>query len=294
MGKGKITVAGKDADLKDENRDVSKASKKIFDVTDEGAKSDLTLDTRFLTIEGRTSISHDLQNTNKLIMKAMPNYALTATQLAAFATLDPLAIFHSIASQVPIVLGQADDRAISIQLTTDPENKKFKQKKDGDNSKDDDNIEFQRMEDSEIYKNMSKDKQDELLIYQKEVGKQIYIATVEITKGSKTYQNVVNGMLSNKGDSVVSALNQTYKKDGKIMQTKELEVSMAYNPTHGLVGDLLESSVGMLGFETGIDKQVGGYMGETTKARQGMGKQTVFTAHSQGNIQLRNGLNILF
>ena len=59
--------------LKDENRDVSKASKKIYDVIDEGAKSDITLDTRFLTSDGLASIGHDLQNTNKLIMEAIPD-----------------------------------------------------------------------------------------------------------------------------------------------------------------------------------------------------------------------------
>ena len=97
-----------------------------------------------------------------------------------------------IASEVPIVLGQKDDRAVTITLTTE-----IKQHK---------GTAFTELKDSETFKKMSDSQKEELMRYQKKTGKPIYIAIGEITKGSKSYQNVVNGVFSTKGDALVFRL----------------------------------------------------------------------------------------
>ena len=61
---------------------------------------------------------------------------------------------------------------------------------------------------------------------------------------------------------------------------------MHTNPTHGLLADGIETFVSKSGWETGIDKQVAEYVGETVKTRKGMDKQTVLTAHSQGKYSI--------
>ena len=117
---------------------------------------------------------------------------------------------------------------------------------------------------------------------------------VTITKDNATYQNGGNGIMNDKGLATFNVLEQT----GMIGQynTKEtkdtpVEATTFYNPSRGIVADLLESAVDTVGGTTGIAKQYGEFNVDVTTARGTKGSN--ITNHSQLNILLKSAINYI-
>ncbi len=71
-------------------------------------------------------------------------------------------------------------------------------------------------------------------------------------------------------------------------------ITQSYNPTHGLLSDILESGVDKFfgkNFHTGIAKQTGDFIYDVAEARGKEGSN--FPMHSQGNGIANSGLNYL-
>ena len=93
-----------------------------------------------------------------------------------------------------------------------------------------------------------------------------------------TYQNGGNGIMNDKGLATFNVLEQTgmigqYQSD----KTKPVEATVFYNPSRGIVADLLESAVDTVGGTTGIAKQYGEFNVDVTTARGASGSN--FTNH---------------
>ena len=145
---------------------------------------------------------------------------------------------------------------------------------------------FIAIEKSDAYKQMSEEKQSKVQ------GLFISVEPVEITKDNATYQNGGNGMMNSKGLAVYNVLEQT----GMINQyenNKEIpvEASAFYNPSRGIVADLLESAVDTVGGLTGIAKQHGEFNVNVTTTRGADGVN--MTHHSQNNLLLKSGINYI-
>ncbi len=93
-----------------------------------------------------------------------------------------------------------------------------------------------------------------------------------------TYQNSTNGILETEADAIIKGMDQTGSKI----------FTLNYNPTHGFLGDLLESGVDKFGGTTGIAKQTGGFIKDVTDARGKDGSN--FANYSQGNELVKAGI----
>jgi len=89
-------------------------------------------------------------------------------------------------------------------------------------------------------------------------------------------------MLNTEGDAIKNGMDQTGSEDTPIVFT------VNYNPTHGGIGDLLESGVDKAGGTTGIAKQTGEFINNVTTARGESGSN--FAAHSQGSLLTKQGI----
>jgi hypothetical protein len=118
-------------------------------------------------------------------------------------------------------------------------------------------------------------------------GKVVSIDKVKINKEDKnaTYQNATNGILNNRPQAIVNAMEQT----------GSTTVTQMYNPTHGFVSDLLESGVDKLFgnkyIHTGVAGQTGKFVVDVVNARGYEGANII--AHSQGAQIMNAGLNTL-
>lgn len=98
--------------------------------------------------------------------------------------------------------------------------------------------------------------------------------------------------MNNEGLATFNVLEQT----GMLNQfasspNTPVEATVFYNPTRGMVADLLESAVDTMGGTTGIAKQAGEFERDVTTARGIEGSN--FTNHSQFNALTKSGIKYI-
>lgn len=98
--------------------------------------------------------------------------------------------------------------------------------------------------------------------------------------------------MNNEGLATFNVLEQT----GMLNQlasspSTPVEATVFYNPTRGMVADLLESAVDTMGGTTGIAKQAGEFERDVTTARGIDGSN--FTNHSQFNALTKSGIQYI-
>ncbi|MDD3325321.1 MAG: hypothetical protein PHN38_09415 [Sulfurospirillaceae bacterium] len=173
-----------------------------------------------------------------------------------------------ILAEIPILTGTNDSAHMGLQV--------INQLSDKFNDKD-----YIKMEESNYYKSLSAE--DKAFFD----GKDIYVSRVpvEITPQSATYQNAINGMMNSEGEAIKNGLQQT----GQSRTGTPVELTVAYNPTYGILPDLLEAFVDKSGIgTTGIAKQTGQFVNEVSNARGSYGSN--FAMHSQANAIVYNGI----
>jgi filamentous hemagglutinin len=177
--------------------------------------------------------------------------------------------------EIPILSGNKDSVHKVLQVVSTDSNKY--------NAND-----FMKLEESGTYKMLPEEKQ---ALYK---DKNLYISKepVVITAANATYQNGTNGIMNDEGLALHNVMEQTGTLNQlKADPTKTVEVTVSYNPTRGMVADLLESAVDKLGGTTGIAKQTGEFIEDVTTARNVNGSN--FTLHSQGNLIAKNGIEYI-
>ena len=175
-----------------------------------------------------------------------------------------------IISQIPVLFGQGDTSREVIQV-------KSKNQLTQENKND-----FIPMKDSTYYKNASDTTKAKL-----DARPDLYVSkeSIKVSKENSTYQNSINGILSDEADAIEGGIRLTHKKNDNI------NLTVNYNPTHGALGDLLEASVDKVGGTTGMAKQTGEFVREVTTANAKDG--TNIAAHSQGNVLIQSGVDYI-
>lgn len=142
---------------------------------------------------------------------------------------------------------------------------------------------FIKVQDSEFYKNASQDVKETL-----DGTPDLYVSKepIKIDTTTASYQNFTNGMMNNEADAIKNGISQTHTKDDT-----NINLTLNYNPTHGLLGDALESAVDKFGGTTGMAEQTGEFIRDVTTARGSLGSN--FAAHSQGNLLTYSGVNYI-
>ena len=132
--------------------------------------------------------------------------------------------------------------------------------------------EFIKLDELSYFKGIPENLQKELKDY--------YISknSVVITEENATFQRQTNGMNNTLGQAIANAYTQT---------GKPTEFTLNYNPTYGILADLLECGVDKLGGTTGMAKQTGLFNEEVKTARGKDGSNTAL--HSQGNLLAKSG-----
>ncbi len=115
---------------------------------------------------------------------------------------------------------------------------------------------------------------------------------IKVLEGHSTLQNSTNGMMNLEADAIANGLSQTHNSntDEKIGYGSVL-LNVNYNPSHGLLGDGVESMIDRYGGTTGIAKQTGEFIRDTTTT-QGINGAN-FANHSQGNIINKNAIKYI-
>jgi filamentous hemagglutinin len=142
---------------------------------------------------------------------------------------------------------------------------------------------FIPIQESEFYKNASPETQASLASKGELF---VSVEPVNIDKSNSTYQNFTNGIMNNAADAIKNGVSQTHTKDDT-----NINLTVNYNPTHGLLGDGLESAVDKFGGTTGMAEQTGEFIKEVTTSRGNSGSN--FAAHSQGNLLTNSGVNYI-
>lgn len=289
LGEGNVAIGdtANSTDTTNLNRDVTKVDKELYS-SSTGTKVDATIDNRLFTETGQKEIKqqyNDMDENMKAVSKTLPDANSdnkieavagtiwdTATGLTG-GILPSHANNGGVLGEIPILSGDKDSvqKMLQVVSTNAP---RYKEDQDS----------FIPIEQSDAYKMMSEEQQ------QKVAGLYISKDPVVITKDSATYQNGGNGIMNNEGLATFNVLEQTgmigqYQND----KNKEVEATVFYNPTRGIVADLLESAVDNTGFgTTGIAKQAGEFVRDVMTARGVEGSN--FTQHSQDNIIVYNGI----
>jgi filamentous hemagglutinin len=181
-----------------------------------------------------------------------------------------------IIGNIPVVFGQGDINRKAIQVVSQDSQLL------ADNPDD-----FIPIEKSEYFLSLD-EKQQKLLI-----GSNLFVSSepVEIDESNATYQNFTNGMLNPEGLALINAMQQTGMID-EYGNINNQSVTLNYNPTHGFLGDFLESSTDTLPlWHTGIAKQTGEFVRDVTTARASQGSN--FNNHSQGSTLFQSGLEYI-
>jgi filamentous hemagglutinin len=293
VGSGNLNIGdtANSSDTTHLNRDVTKVDKELYS-SNTGTSVDATLDTRMLTVEGRAQIKQqykDMDKNMKAVADTLPNAnSDNIIEAAAGTVWDNIAAFGTFGilpahgnnggalGEVPILTGNKDSVQKMLQVVSDNSPLYNKAKES-----------FIPIELSDSYAMMSDTQRDNVQ------GLYISKDPVTITKDNATYQNGGNGMMNNEGLSVFNVLEQTgmigqYQND----KNKAVEATVFYNPTRGIVADLLESAVDNTGLgTTGIAKQAGEFERDVTTARGINGSN--FTNHSQFNILSQSGVKYI-
>jgi len=291
IGEGTIQIADQEnSDTIMLNRDIANNEVDIYDIqSHKGLK--LELDTRLLSEDGREEIVQDYKDMDKN-MKTIADTLPSATSdneveavagkiwdnIAAYVTLGSLPSNGNnggVLGEIPVLTGNKDSVQEALQVVSS--NAPLYQQ---------DSDKFMSIEQSDAYKQMSQEKQAQVQ------GLYISKEPIIIAKENATYQNGGNGIMNDKGLATFNVLEQTgmigqYQTD----TTKPVEATVFYNPSRGIVADLLESAVETLGGTTGIDKQYGEFNVDVTTARGTAGSN--FTNHSQSNLLLKSGINYI-
>ncbi|MBL3520783.1 hemagglutinin repeat-containing protein [Arcobacter lanthieri] len=286
LGQGNVTV--KDIENSDEldrlNRDTTAVNKDLYSSTT-GTKVDATLDTRLLTVEGREQIKKEYEDMNKnmnIIAGTLPDAnsdnPIEATVgeiwngLTKYLTLGIVPSNENnggILAQIPVLTGVEDSQHKVLQIVN-KESSKYNEQ------------DYIRFEDSSYYKSLS---DEDKKLFDKQ---NLYVSkeSIIVTKDTATYQNSINGMMNNVGEAIKNGLQQT----GQInTNSSPVELNVNYNPSYGFLGDVFESFVDKSGIgTTGIAKQTGGFVYDTTTARGETGSN--FAMHSQANAIVYNGI----
>ncbi|WP_164520836.1 ShlB/FhaC/HecB family hemolysin secretion/activation protein [Vibrio aphrogenes] len=177
-----------------------------------------------------------------------------------------------IIAQLPVLLGGDDIVNKVLQVGT----------KDALKNKNMDD--YVAIEESSYYLEASEQTQNELK------GKGLYIskAPIIVQEGTATFQNGTNGMMNSEADAIKNVMSQTHNYG---LNDINVLFNLNYNPTHGFIADGLESGVDKLGLTTGIAKQTGEFIRDTTTARGKEGSN--FANHSQGNLLTLQGLGYI-
>ncbi len=292
LGQGNVNISDtqNSDDITSLNRDTKNISKTMIN-TSYGVKVDATLDHRLLTEEGREEIKQEYKDMDKN-MKTISDTLPSATSdneveavagkiwdnIAAYATLGVLPSNGNnggVLGEIPILTGNKDSVKEVLQVVS--QNAPLYQE---------DTDKFMPIEQSDAYKQMSPERQTQVQ------GLYISKEPIIITKDNATYQNGGNGIMNDKGLAIINVLEQTgmigqYQTD----KTKPVEATVFYNPSRGIVADLLESAVDKVGGTTGIAKQYGEFNVDVTTARGTAGVN--ITNHSQLNILLKSGINYI-
>ncbi len=300
VGKTLATVGGGNLNITDTanssntanlNRDVSKVDKELYS-SNTGTKVDATLDTRLLSENGQQEIKqqyNDMDENMKAVSDTLPNATSDNPVEAAAGTvwnnltgftggiLPSHANNGGVLGEIPILSGDKDSvhKILQVVNTNAP---LYQEEKEN----------FIPLEQSDAYKMMSEEKQ----VLYKDKGLYISKEPVTITKDNATYQNGGNGIMNNEGLALHNVMEQT----GMLNQLASspntpVEATVFYNPTRGMVADLLESAVDTMGGTTGIAKQAGEFTRDVTTARGANGSN--FTDHSQKNILTYSGINYI-
>jgi filamentous hemagglutinin len=142
---------------------------------------------------------------------------------------------------------------------------------------------FIPMKESEYYNSASQEDRDAL-----DALGNLYVskAPVVIDANNATYQNGTNGMMNNEIQALRNMITQTH-----VEGDTNINGTLNYNPTHGFLGDLIESGVDKNGGTTGIARQTGEFMYDVTHARGTSGAN--FANHSQGNALVYAGVDYI-
>ncbi len=297
LGHGNITVGGaqleKDGQLTDAgntensvlfalNRDTAKTDKSLWN-SNESQHVDANIDNRFFTQDGRAEIAKEFDEAPAAMQMAAQNVPApnggNKVEDAIGQMLDKLsrwtvglvpsnATNGGLLAQLPILFGADDIRAGVYQVR--PESDPL--------VNDTDYMKAADLPYFDTVQGPGKQKLD---------GMWVTIAPLtDITLENSTYQNFTNGMLNNLPKSLINAMEQTGSST----------VTEFYNPSHGILGDLLESGVDKFGgnniIHSGIARQAGEFIQDVTMAR-GEVAGTNFVGHSQGTLLLNAGLTTL-
>jgi len=285
LGKGNIDIqdSQNSDDITSLNRDTKNISKTMVN-TSYGVKVDATLDHRLLTEEGRNQIKQEYEEMNKnmnIIAGTLPDAnSDNLVEAVAGEVWNKLTKYLSLGlipsnennggvlAQIPILTGMEDSKHMVLQVVNQHSGKY--------NASD-----YIKMEESSYFKSLSL---EDKAFYE---GKGLYVSKipVEVNPSTATYQNSINGIMTNIGEAIKNGLQQT----GQLDVSKPVELTVGYNPSYGFLPDLLESFVDKSGIgTTGIAKQTGQFVNEVTTARGDIGSN--FAMHSQANAIVYNGI----
>ncbi|WP_019556299.1 two-partner secretion domain-containing protein [Thiomicrorhabdus arctica] len=279
LGQGNLQIAdSENSQTQLLNRDIQDNEVDIYNIESHKGLSG-SLDTNLLTDAGRNQIAKDLNEFGQNIQKVaqgLPEADNKNIVVAAIGkALDELSSYTvgiipsngsngGLLGNIPVMLGDKDINHKVLQVVTTDY---IKVKNNPEN--------FIPIEESELYQKASSETRDKL----KGQGLLVSIVPVQIDSSNATYQNFTNGMMNSEADAIKNGIAQTGSK----------VVTINYNPSHGFIGDGLESGVDKLGIvTTGVAKQTGQFVNEATTARGQNGFN--MAGHSQANLLLKAGI----
>ncbi len=293
---GELTEAGEgDSVLAGVNRDTSNVTNELWDIERQEGNVELTVDHRTLSEEGRTRINNEFGNFGgniQLIVQDVPSASGgNAIENAIGAALNVLGdkSFGLIPSEenaggllanLPVMVGASDNQhqVMLLRPADDP------LVLSGD-------YEFVDISTVAGYDDLPE-------LSRTAIEGMMVSYDADINFNTVTDQNFVNGMLNSSLESIVNG----------VQQTGSGEFNIAYNPTHGVFGDLFESLVdkvfGNSIIHTGIAGQTGNYIATSIDFRMeqyleagglsgGDAPLINIAAHSQGNLLVNAGLHSL-
>lgn len=286
LGAGTVTVGGENINNTEHaniNRDVEHSQIITKDLITGGLNADVTIDHRLYSEEGIKDIKEDNRQTG-IATQTLGNGIVEVTKIDNPEKNKVLFVANGVTENVggllaetPVLVGQGDIENKKIQLVSG--GSKYMEGREED---------FEPIEDSEYYKTLAPEKQNELK------NKNLYVTkdNVQIKFDTATYQNFTNGMLNDAGLAIINGMQQSTETDKEGNIIGDIAFTLNYNPTHGIVSDLVESGLDKSGiWTTGIAKQTGEFVRDVIHARAAEGSN--FNNHSQGNVLFQSGVEYI-
>ncbi|MDC0598435.1 hemagglutinin repeat-containing protein [Gammaproteobacteria bacterium] len=282
IGQGTLIINDEEDsnDLTQLNRDITAVTNELFSIDRQEGDINLTLDHRLLSEDGREEVVRDIvligQNI-QLISQGVPSASDNNEVLASIGEFlnnigkKSAGIIPSeknsggLLGQMPILLGSADNQAGAFIVA--PEDSDYVLAHPD---------EFLPASSLPFYATVPEE--SKLLLE----GQMVSIAPVKITEENATYQNTINGLNNTLTEAIVNGMQQA---DATLL-------TQHYNPSHGMLGDLLESGIDVgFGkfFSTGISRQTGESLEDAVISNGAEGTNIV--PHSQAGIIVYSGLN---